>query len=131
MKLMADFIINHDCSKCALHKRDVKTIVPVEPGDIDKFKKLQIKIDNINNQINSASGVVGLASKDTREAYFTAAFKHRDEIQDQLTDWWDAMKSKYGVPDSVKADFDRHCFFECVDKDGNASLDGNFVPKED
>lgn len=128
---MNDFIINHDCSKCALHKRDFVTKVPVNPEDINTFKKLQIKIDNINNQINFASGIIGSTSKDTREAYFTAAFKHRDEVQDQMTDWWEMIKTKYGVSDSVKADFDRHCFFECVDKDGNASLDGNFVPKED
>ena len=117
--------------KPVLHRREFETKIPIDPEDINIFRRLQIKLDNINNSINLASKAIGNASKDTREAYFTAAFKHQDEIQDQLTDWWASMKTKYDVSDFVRTDFDKSCFYELVDDNSVPSSSNDYILKED
>lgn len=128
---MAKAIIEHDCEFCALHKRYVEGI-KVEEDDKKAFERINVIVTNAE-QAASPDSIQSLpadTSDDNKEIYVLSAMKEEDDAQLLIRDWWILMQEKYPIPSSVKFDNVLSKFYECVDKDDNVSLDGNFIPKD-
>lgn len=128
---MAINAVVHDCSKCKLHKRKIDILI--DSKDIMVYKLLQTRIDNAvqASKPDALDAISDIISADEKAKYYEKVFKNIDDIQDLINEWWDLMKSRYNIPESSKVDYDDQCFFECAYDNGEASLTGEFIHKED
>lgn len=128
---MAKAIIEHDCEFCALTKRYIEGI-KVEEDDRKAFERINVIITNAE-QAASPDSIQSLpagTTDDNKEIFVLSAMKEEDDAQLLIRDWWILMQDKYPIPITVKFDNNLSKFYECVDKNGNASMDGNFIPKD-
>ena len=132
---MATTII-HDCKDCAL-KRTWITDTVVDDEDKKAFVMISTEMDNAEQASNPAvldtlPPVENENQKLNREMYFKAALAAKTEAKTKLAAWWMHMKDKYGtiaVPDTAKFDANVGKFYHCVDSNGVARVDVDFVPK--
>lgn len=128
--------IIHDCKDCALKRVFISDLV-VENEDKKAFIVISNELDNAEQAasptaLDSLPPAENESQKLNREMYFKAAINARNEVKAKAAAWWVHMKSKYGedkVPDSAKFDVNSGKFYHCVDKNGVARVDVDFVPK--
>ena len=128
---MAKAIIEHDCEFCALTKRYIEGI-KVEEDDKKAFERINVIVTNAE-QAASPDSIQSLpadTTDDNKEIFVLSAMKEEDDAQLLIRDWWIEMQDKYPIPGSSKYDNVENKFYECVDENGVASMDGEFVPKK-
>lgn len=91
--------------------------------EINAFRSINVRMENIEKTINSAD-------KNAPEAFWSAAFKHKDELTVELREWWTSIQTKYKSPDAARMDPNAGCLFVLLDENGNedaeTSLDNIF-----
>jgi len=95
--------------------------------ELDKFRSISVRMDNIETTINTAA-------KDSPEAFWSAAFKHKDGLSVELRDWWTEVQGRLHSPDEARCDPNAGCLFVLVDANGNidstSSVDTNAIDWE-
>lgn len=86
----------------------------ITQAEIDSFSSISVRMDNIEKTIAEAK-----ADPATSEAFWTAAFNHKDKISAELADWWNKLKARLGVSlDAARVDPNAGCLFELIGDDG-------------
>lgn len=107
-------------------KEFFKRKLGIEPTEkeLEEFKSISIRMDGIEEQLKTAREE-GSAS----EAFFNAAFAHKDKLQVELKDWWEKAKANHkDLPGSARVDTEANCFFELVDADGKIDTTSRIDP---
>ena len=96
-----------------------KLNIAVTPEELDAFRKINVKMENAERVLKTAN---------SSEEFYSVAIKHREDIQFELSEWWDDMIKKYNVPGGARVDLKENCLFEAVDENGNVSTEDNIDP---
>jgi len=127
----------HNCKDCAMKRVFISDTV-VDEED----KKAYIVVTNEYENAEQAANPTILdtlppaeneSQKLNREMYFKAAINTRNEVRAKMAAWWMHMRAKYGedkVPDTAKFDINSGKFYHCVDENGVARADVDFIPKK-
>lgn len=127
----------HSCADCALKRVFISDLV-VDDEDAKAFIVINNELDNAQQAcdptaLDSLPPIENENQKLNREMYFKAAIASKNEAKAKLSAWWIHMKNKYGennVPDTAKFDVGSNKFYHCVDENGVARVDVDFVPKK-
>jgi len=99
-----------------------KLDIALSSESLEAFKSISVRMDGIEEQLREAR------EEGAAESFLNAAFTHKDKLQMELKDWWDAEKKKSNVPGSARVDPEAECFFELVDEDGNVDTTSKVDP---
>lgn len=117
----------HLCEDCALKRKPVSTLIPIDPTDCTVFSRISTM------RINTAQALVipapAYMSDKERKDYFDSLVASDNNANALLNEWWTMACKKYGVPKHVRFDPELQEFYECVDENGVPSKTDDFVPK--
>ena len=80
--------------------------------EIEDFRSLNVRMDNIQKTIETAD-------KNAPEAFWTAAFKHKDELSVELSNWWTNVQTRLHTPNEARVDANAGCLYLLIDENGN------------
>ena len=125
------FMLNHDCSKCKLHRVYFKSIT-IESKDIDVYKVISTRTDNA---MQSLKPDVFESIKNT--VSYDDMVKHYEKAIDDLCDafeldneWWRVMLKKYNISKYAKIDPIAESFYMCLNDDNIPINVDHMIPKE-
>lgn len=90
----------------------------VDPADVVAFVHIAAAVDN-TDKILETPAPASFTDAD-RKARYDAALESNNDGRGLLTEWWNAAKKKYNVPNSARFDSSIPEFYELVDEDGVA-----------
>lgn len=120
--------VNHDCEKCALHRKVFTPKVPVTEEDKAVFERIATMMNNAE-QLVKTPAPAEFSDKD-REAFYIVAIKELGNTRALLSEWWTHCRHTYGCPIESKFDSYNGIFYTCNDDADVPDLKGEFIPKE-